>query len=84
MDDAQVTACEESAALSQSAYVVFYSREGAWEEGVGGRLRPPSGLTPHTLGSLIPLAPGSLQETPVAELLGRRCPEGTQRSKKSA
>ena len=36
MDDAQVTACEESTALSQSAYVLFSSREGAWEGGAGG------------------------------------------------
>ena len=36
MDDAQVTACDESAALSQSAYVLFSSREGAWEGGAGG------------------------------------------------
>ena len=35
-DDARVTACDESAALSQSAYVLFYSREAAWEGGAGG------------------------------------------------
>nr|XP_042096883.1 ubiquitin carboxyl-terminal hydrolase 17-like protein 6 [Ovis aries] len=28
MDDAKVTACDETAALSQSAYVLFYAREG--------------------------------------------------------
>ncbi|KAB0338178.1 hypothetical protein FD754_024765 [Muntiacus muntjak] len=31
MDAAKVTACDESAALSQSAYIHFYSQEGAWE-----------------------------------------------------
>ena len=33
--DAKVTACDETAALSQSAYVLFYAREGAWEGGAG-------------------------------------------------
>lgn len=73
MDDAKVTACDETAALSQSAYVLFYAREGAWEGGAGGGAAAPSGLTPQS--------PGSLQETPAAELLGRRSPRGTQRSK---
>ena len=75
-DDARVTACDESAALSQSAYDLFYSREAAWEGGAGGGQRPPSRLTPP--------APGSLRETPAAELLGRRRPRGTQRWKESA
>ena len=68
-----MTACDETAALSQSAYVLFYAREGAWEGGAGGGAAAPVGLTPQT--------PGSLQETPAAELLGRRSPRGTQRSK---
>ena len=36
MDDGKVTACDETAALSQSAYVLFYAREGAWEGGAEG------------------------------------------------
>ncbi|KAB0337570.1 hypothetical protein FD755_025554, partial [Muntiacus reevesi] len=36
MDNAKVSSCDESAALSQSAYVLFYSREGAWQGGAGG------------------------------------------------
>ena len=84
MDNAQVTACDESAALSQSAYVLFSSREGEWEGGAGGGSAAPLMADPHTPGNLTTLAPGCLREMPVAEHLGRRCPQGTQRSKESA
>ena len=84
MDDAHVTACDKSAALSQSAYILYYSLEGALEGVLGEGLRPPSRLTPHTPWSLNPPAPGSLWEMPAAELLGPRCPQGTQRSNESA
>ena len=36
MDDAKVTACDKTAALSQSAYVLFYAWESGWEGGAGG------------------------------------------------
>lgn len=84
MDDAKVSACDESAALSQSAYMLFYSREGAWQGGAGGGAAAPLTADPTHAGEPDPPSPGSLRETPAAELLGRRCPRGTQRSKESA
>ncbi|XP_070638164.1 ubiquitin carboxyl-terminal hydrolase 17-like protein 13 [Bos indicus] len=50
MDDAKVTACDETAALSQSAYVLFYAREGAWEGGAGGGAAAPVGADPTDPG----------------------------------
>ena len=73
MDNAKVTTCDETTALSQSTYDLFYAREGGWEGDAGRGALAPSGLTPQT--------PGSLQETPAAELLGQRSPRRTQRSK---
>ncbi|XP_061258440.1 ubiquitin carboxyl-terminal hydrolase 17-like protein 6 [Bos javanicus] len=50
MDDAKVTACDETAALSQSAYVLFYAREGAWEGGAGGGAAAAVGADPTDPG----------------------------------
>lgn len=67
MDDAKVTACDETAALSQSAYVLFYAREGAWEGGAGGGAAAPLGADPadpgQPAGDASGRAPGS-QESP--------------------
>ncbi|XP_055445404.1 ubiquitin carboxyl-terminal hydrolase 17-like [Bubalus kerabau] len=50
MDDAKVTACDETTALSQSAYVLFYSWEGVWEGGPGGGPAAPVGADPTDPG----------------------------------
>ena len=67
MDDAKVTACDETAALSQSAYVLFYAREGAWEGGAGGGAAAPVGADPtepgQPAGDASGRAPGS-EESP--------------------
>ncbi|KAI4574372.1 hypothetical protein MJT46_003651 [Ovis ammon polii x Ovis aries] len=67
MDDAKVTACDENAALSQSAYVLFYAREGAWEGGAGGGAVAPLGADPtdpgQPAGDASGGAPGS-QDSP--------------------
>ncbi|XDC54390.1 hypothetical protein R6Z07M_005572 [Ovis aries] len=67
MDDAKVTACDETAALSQSAYVLFYAREGAWEGGAGGGAVAPLGADPtdpgQPAGDASGRAPGS-QDSP--------------------
>ena len=67
MDDAQVTTCEESAALSQSAYVLFSSREGAWEGGAGGESAAPLTADPTHPGEPDPAGPGQ----PVGDASGR-------------
>ena len=58
MDDAQVTACDKSAALSQSAYVLFASRGGAWEGGAGGVSPAPLTADPTHPGEPDPAGPG--------------------------
>ena len=58
MDDAKVSACDESAALSQSAYVLFYSREGAWQGGAGGGAAAPLTADPTHPGEPDPSGPG--------------------------
>ncbi|XP_055417882.1 ubiquitin carboxyl-terminal hydrolase 17-like protein 6 [Bubalus kerabau] len=67
MDDAKVTACDETAALSQSAYVLFYAREGAWEGGAGRGAAAPVGADPtdpgQPAGDAGGRAPGS-EESP--------------------
>ncbi|KAB0353790.1 hypothetical protein FD755_023515 [Muntiacus reevesi] len=56
MDDAKVSSCDKSAALSQSAYILFYSREGAWQAGArGGAAAPLTSSPTHPRGR----APGS-------------------------
>lgn len=63
MDDAKVTACDETAALSQSAYVLFYAREGALEGGAGRGAAAPLGADPtdpgQPAGDASGRAPGS-------------------------
>ena len=57
MDDAKVAACDESAALSQSAYVLFYSREGAWQGAAGGGAAAPLAADPTHPGEPDPAGP---------------------------
>ena len=67
MDDGKVNACNETYALSQSAYVLFYAREGAWEGGAGGGAAAPVGADPtepgQPAGDASGRAPGS-EESP--------------------
>ena len=67
MDDAKVTACDETTALSQSAYVLFYALEGAWEGGDGGGAAAPIRADPtdpqQPAGDASGRAPGS-EESP--------------------
>ncbi|CAI9150382.1 unnamed protein product [Rangifer tarandus platyrhynchus] len=72
MGDAKVTACDESAALSQGAYILFYSREGAWQGGAGGGSAAPLTPDPTHPGEPDPAGPGE----PVGEASGRA--PGTQ------
>ncbi|KAB0340387.1 hypothetical protein FD754_023174 [Muntiacus muntjak] len=58
MDDAKVSSCDESAALSQSASVLFYSREGAWQAGAGGGAAAPLTADPTHPGEPDPAGPG--------------------------
>ena len=62
-----MTACDETAALSQSAYVLFYAREGAWEGGAGRGAVAPVGANPtdpgQPAGDAGGRAPGS-EESP--------------------
>ncbi|XP_043318318.1 ubiquitin carboxyl-terminal hydrolase 17-like protein 6 [Cervus canadensis] len=67
MDDAKVSACDESAALSQSAYVLFHSREGAWQGGAGGGAAAPLTADPTHPGEPDPSGPGE----PAGDASGR-------------
>ncbi|KAM9698786.1 LOW QUALITY PROTEIN: ubiquitin carboxyl-terminal hydrolase 17-like protein 6 [Dama dama] len=67
MDDAKVSACDESAALSQSAYVLFYSREGAGQGGAGGGAAAPLTADPTNPGEPDPSGPGE----PAGDTSGR-------------
>ena len=67
MDDAKVAACDESAALSQSAYVLFYSREGAWQGAAGGGAAAPLAADPTHPGEPDPAGPGE----PAGDASGR-------------
>ncbi|KAB0339870.1 hypothetical protein FD754_023587 [Muntiacus muntjak] len=58
MDDAKVSSCDESAALSQNASVLFYSREGAWQAGAGGGAEAPLMADPTHPGEPDPTGPG--------------------------
>ena len=62
-----MTACDETAALSQSAYVLFYAREGAWEGGAWRGAVAPVGADPtdpgQPAGDASGRAPGS-EESP--------------------
>ena len=74
MDDAKVTACDETAALSQSAYVLFYAGEGAWEGGSGRGAAAPVGADPtdpgQPAGDAGGRAPGSEESPGDTELEG--------------
>uniref|UniRef100_A0A4W2I382 USP domain-containing protein n=1 Tax=Bos indicus x Bos taurus TaxID=30522 RepID=A0A4W2I382_BOBOX len=74
MDDAKVTAYDETAALSQSAYVLFYAREGAWEGGAGGGAAAPVGADPtdpgQPAGDASGRAPGSEESRGDTEVEG--------------
>ncbi|KAB0340424.1 hypothetical protein FD754_023142 [Muntiacus muntjak] len=67
MDDAKVSSCDESAALSQSAYVLFSSREGAWQAGAGGGAAAPLTADPIHSGDPDPAGPGE----PAGDARGR-------------
>ncbi|KAB0353707.1 hypothetical protein FD755_023596 [Muntiacus reevesi] len=67
MDDAKVSSCDESAALSQSSYVLFYSRDGAWQAGAGGGAAAPLTADPTHPGVPDPAGPGD----PAGDASGR-------------